>query len=127
MQMKPDVLTLDVEMPKINGIQLLKMMMPQRPMPCLLYTSGLSSHQTRMDVIGNNISNVHTVGFQKSTTTFQDVYSQTLTPASAPSGNLGGTNAKQVGLGASVASVVIQHTPGAAQYTGCLLYTSRCV
>ncbi len=80
--------------------------------------TGLSSHQTRMDVIGNNISNVNTVGFKKSTTTFQDLYSQTLTPASAPSGNLGGTNAKQVGLGASVASVVIQHTPGAAQYTG---------
>lgn len=80
--------------------------------------TGLQSHQTRMDVIGNNIANVNTMGFKKSTTTFSDLYSQTISPASAPTGNIGGTNAKQVGLGASVASITMNHNPGAAQYTG---------
>lgn len=80
--------------------------------------TGLRSHQTRMDVIGNNIANVNTLGFKKSTTTFADLYSETISPSSAPSGNNGGTNAKQVGLGVSVASVVVKHSPGAAQYTG---------
>lgn len=80
--------------------------------------TGLRSHQTRMDVIGNNISNVNTLGYKKSTTTFSDLFSETISPSSAPSGNSGGTNAKQVGLGVSVASVVVKHSPGAAQYTG---------
>jgi len=80
--------------------------------------TGLRAHQTRMDVIGNNIANVNTVGFKKSTTTFADLYSETLNPASAPSGNLGGVNAQQVGLGVGINSIVIRHTPGAAQYTG---------
>ena len=80
--------------------------------------TGLRSHQTRMDVIGNNIANVNTLGFKKSTTTFSDLYSETISPSSAPAANNGGTNAKQVGLGVSVASVVIKHSAGAAQYTG---------
>lgn len=80
--------------------------------------TGLQSHQTRMDVIGNNIANVNTMGFKKSTTMFADLYSQTISPASAPTGNIGGTNAKQVGLGASVAAITMNHSPGAAQYTG---------
>ena len=80
--------------------------------------TGLKSHQTRMDVIGNNISNVNTLGFKKSSVTFSDLYSDTISSASAPSGTSGGTNAKQVGLGVSVSSVVINHTPGAASYTG---------
>ena len=80
--------------------------------------TGLKSHQTRMDVIGNNISNVNTLGFKKSSVTFADLYSDTISSASAPSGTSGGTNAKQVGLGVAVSSVVINHTPGAASYTG---------
>jgi flagellar hook protein FlgE len=80
--------------------------------------TGLRSHQTRMDVIGNNIANVNTLGFKKSQTTFSDLFSETISPSSAPSGNSGGINAKQVGLGVSVASVVVKHSPGAAQYTG---------
>lgn len=83
--------------------------------------TGLRSHQTRMDVIGNNIANVNTVGFKKSTVTFADLYSETLNPASAPSGNLGGINAQQVGLGVGINSIVIQHSPGASQYTGNVL------
>ncbi|MEA4970129.1 MAG: flagellar hook-basal body complex protein [Candidatus Pelethousia sp.] len=84
--------------------------------------TGLRSHQTRMDVIGNNIANVNTVGFKKSTVTFKDLYSETISAASAASGTgagtTGGVNAKQIGLGSAVSSISVVHTPGSAQYTG---------
>ncbi|MGI6152222.1 MAG: flagellar hook protein FlgE [Christensenellaceae bacterium] len=80
--------------------------------------TGLRSHQTRMDVIGNNIANVNTIGFKKSVANFADLYSETVSPASAPTAYQGSTNAQQIGLGTSVASIVVKHTPGAAQYTG---------
>ena len=81
--------------------------------------SGLRSHQTKMDVIGNNIANVNTTGFKASSVTFQDVYSQTTAAASAPAedGNLGGKNSMQVGLGASVAAINIKTKAGSAQST----------
>ncbi|MBZ4653171.1 MAG: flgE [Peptococcaceae bacterium] len=80
--------------------------------------SGLKNHQTRMDVIGNNIANVNTVGFKKSRVTFQDMLSQTLRGASTPQGNRAGTNPMQVGLGMSLASIDVIHTPGSPQSTG---------
>ena len=80
--------------------------------------SGLKSHQTRMDVIGNNIANVNTTGFKSSRTTFADTLSQTMSAASAPEDNVGGTNAKQVGLGTGVASIDLLFTDGTAQSTG---------
>ena len=80
--------------------------------------SGLKSHQTRMDVIGNNVANVNTTGYKSSRTTFADTLSQTMTGASAPSGNLGGTNPKQVGLGTGVASIDTLFTDGSVQSTG---------
>ena len=80
--------------------------------------SGLKSHQTRMDVIGNNIANVNTTGFKSSRTTFQDTLSQTLTGASSPQDNLGGTNPKQIGLGVGVASIDLLFTDGSVQSTG---------
>ncbi len=80
--------------------------------------SGLKNHQTRMDVIGNNISNVNTTGFKSSRTTFADQLSQTLTGASGPTENLGGVNAKQIGLGSSVASIDMIFTDGSVQSTG---------
>lgn len=80
--------------------------------------SGLKSHQTRMDVIGNNIANVNTTGFKSSRVTFADTLSQTMTGASAPSGTLGGTNPKQVGLGTGVASIDLLFTDGSVQSTG---------
>ncbi|MBQ9377272.1 MAG: flagellar hook protein FlgE [Schwartzia sp.] len=80
--------------------------------------SGLKNHQTRMDVIGNNISNVNTTGFKSSRATFSDLFSQTLTGASAPQGNTGGTNAKQIGLGSSVSSVDLLFTNGSVNSTG---------
>lgn len=80
--------------------------------------SGLKSHQTRMDVIGNNIANVNTAGYKSSRATFSDALSQTLTGASKPSGNIGGTNAKQIGLGVSVASIDQVMGDGSPQSTG---------
>ena len=67
--------------------------------------SGLQAHQIAMDVEGNNVANVNTVGFKYSRANFADMLSQTSKIASAPEGGLGGTNAVQVGLGSSVASV----------------------
>ncbi|MCR5331688.1 MAG: flagellar hook-basal body complex protein, partial [Lachnospiraceae bacterium] len=69
--------------------------------------SGLKVHQTKMDVIGNNISNVNTVGFKASQVNFSDILYQTSSNASGPNPNTGkaGTNAKQIGLGSSVAEI----------------------
>ena len=67
--------------------------------------AGLSNHQTGMDVIGANISNVNTVGYKGSRTSFQDVISQTMQSPSASSNNRGGTNAIQVGMGVGLSAV----------------------
>ncbi len=84
--------------------------------------SGLRTHQTRMDVIGNNIANVNTPGYKSSRATFQEVFSQTLQGAGSPSGTStterGGTNPMQVGLGVDVASIDTIQTPGNLQPTG---------
>ena len=80
--------------------------------------SGLKNHQTRMDVVGNNISNVNTTGFKSSRVTFSDTLSQTLSGASAPADGLGGTNPKQIGLGSSVSSIDTLFTDGSVQNTG---------
>ncbi|MFC1668964.1 flagellar hook protein FlgE [Spirochaetota bacterium] len=80
--------------------------------------SGLKNHQTRMDVIGNNISNVNTYGFKSSRVTFQDMLSQTLSGASKPEQNRGGVNPKQVGLGMTIASIDKILTQGSIQTTG---------
>jgi len=80
--------------------------------------SGLRNHQTRMDVIGNNIANVNTVGFKKSRVTFQDMLNQTIRGASSPQGGRGGTNPQQVGLGMTLASIDTIQTQGNLQSTG---------
>ena len=80
--------------------------------------SGLKGHQTRMDVIGNNIANVNTTGFKSGRVTFSDTLSQTLSGAGAPSGNLGGTNPKQIGLGTGVSTIDTIFTDGSVQATG---------
>lgn len=80
--------------------------------------SGLQNHQTRMDVIGNNIANVNTIGFKKGRVTFQDMISQTLQGTSSPTDELGGVNSKQVGLGMSIAAIDTIHTQGSLQSTG---------
>ncbi len=80
--------------------------------------SGLQNHQVRMDVIGNNISNVNTIGFKKGRVNFQDMISQSMGGAAKPTEELGGVNPKQVGLGMSVASIDTIHTQGSLQTTG---------
>ncbi|MHC1750487.1 MAG: flagellar hook protein FlgE [Cellulosilyticaceae bacterium] len=81
--------------------------------------SGLRVHQTKMDVIGNNIANVNTNGYKSQRVTFNDVFSQTLQSATGASEDTGrgGRNPMQVGLGVNVSSVDMLMTPGAAQRT----------
>ena len=80
--------------------------------------SGLQNHQVRMDVLGNNISNVNTIGFKKGRVTFQDLLYQQMSGASKPTGDVGGVNPKEIGLGMSIASVDTINTQGALQTTG---------
>jgi flagellar hook protein FlgE len=80
--------------------------------------SGLQNHQIRMDVIGNNISNINTTGFKKGRVNFQDMLSQTMSGAARPTEDLGGVNPKQVGLGMTVATIDTIHTQGSMQTTG---------
>jgi flagellar hook protein FlgE len=81
--------------------------------------SGLRVHQTKMDVIGNNIANVNTVGFKSGRVTFNEIFYQTLQGASGANEATGraGTNPMQVGLGVNVASIDTLMTEGAAQRT----------
>ncbi|MCC6672535.1 MAG: flagellar hook-basal body complex protein [Planctomycetes bacterium] len=85
-----------------------------------LYTglSGLRVHQRYIDVIGNNLANVSTQGFWGSRATFGDMLSVTMRPGSAPTGNFGGQNPMQVGLGADIASIDLNTTQGAFSDTG---------
>ncbi len=80
--------------------------------------SGLQNHQIRMDVIGNNISNINTIGFKKGRVTFQDMLSQTMSGSAKPTAEIGGVNPKQVGLGMTVAAIDTIHTQGSMQTTG---------
>jgi fagellar hook-basal body proteins len=79
--------------------------------------SGLKNHQTGMDVTGNNIANVNTTGFKASRTIFKDIVSQTISNATAPNGNTGGMNSKQVGLGMAVSTISKDITEGSSQST----------
>ena len=74
--------------------------------------AGLKTHQTKMDVIGNNIANTNTVGFKSSSVNFSDTFYQTVSSASGANAELGtaGTNAKQIGLGSQVASITTNIT-----------------
>jgi len=80
--------------------------------------SGLQNNQLMMDVIGNNIANINTIGFKASRATFSEAFAQTLQNATQPGGNSGGTNAIQVGLGVAVNTVDTQFTQGTLQSTG---------
>jgi flagellar hook protein FlgE len=85
-----------------------------------MYTSisGLRNHQAMLDVTAANIANVNTYGFKASTTSFKDLLSQTLQGASGPTGTLGGTNNRQIGLGMTIDSISQRHTQGNLQSTG---------
>ena len=80
--------------------------------------SGLQNHQTRMDVIGNNIANVNTYGFKRGRVDFQDMISQQLSGAAKPTDEKGGVNPKEVGLGMSVAAIDTIFNQGNLQSTG---------
>lgn len=80
--------------------------------------SGMRGFQTKLDVIGNNIANVNTTGFKKSRVVFQDILSQNIAGATAPSGDgLGGINPKQVGLGSQAVAIDVVHTTGSPMTT----------
>ncbi len=79
--------------------------------------SGLRNHQTMMDVVGNNIANLNTVGFKSSSTVFSEVLSQTVRGAGAVDASTGGSNPIQIGLGSRIAGVNTSMNQGALQRT----------
>lgn len=81
--------------------------------------AGLKTHQTRMDVIGNNIANVNTTAFKSSAVSFEDIMYQTTSAATGATQTKGGKNAKQIGLGTMVGATKVSITNGgSAQSTG---------
>ncbi len=80
--------------------------------------SGLRNHQNKLDVVGNNIANVNTVGYKYNAARFQDIFSQTIRGATAPQAGTGGINPMQVGLGMGLSSANTIHQQGAITRTG---------
>ncbi len=80
--------------------------------------SGLRNHQVMLDVIGNNISNINTIGFKTSRAMFAEMFSQTRLSAFRPTGENGGVNPQQIGLGASVGAIQSLFTQGNLEGTG---------
>lgn len=80
--------------------------------------AGIKTHQTKMDVIGNNIANVNTFGFKSQRAVFSDIFYQTLSGASAGTANRGGTNPSSVGYGSRLAAVQTQMEQSSMQSTG---------
>jgi len=80
--------------------------------------SGLKIHQTMMDVIGNNIANINTIGYKSSSVNFQSMLNQTIKGASTPNDTGGGSNPIQVGLGAKMSSIDSNFNQGNLQSTG---------
>ncbi|MFN3689736.1 MAG: flagellar hook protein FlgE [Fimbriimonadales bacterium] len=80
--------------------------------------ASLKAHQTKMNVIGNNIANINTTGFKGSRVHFQDLMAQTFRAASRPSNVLGGVNPIQVGLGVKVGAIDVHTLQGALEMTG---------
>jgi flagellar hook protein FlgE len=80
--------------------------------------SGLKAHQTKLDVTGNNIANVNTVGFKSSQTVFEDTLSQVMRNGSSPTDTTGGSNPAQVGLGVKLGGITTNFGQGSTQNTG---------
>ena len=81
-------------------------------------TGAMTANQAIMQTTGNNIANVNTVGFKSSTLDFKTQFLENFSYGSAPSGNLGGTNPLQIGLGASSGAITKNFTDGSLQVTG---------
>ncbi|MDB5084654.1 MAG: protein of unknown function domain protein [Bacilli bacterium] len=79
--------------------------------------SGMRDFQTKLDVIGNNIANVNTSGFKASRVNFADIMAQNVQAATAPNGNIGGMNARQIGLGSKISAIDTIFTDGSTQTT----------
>lgn len=79
--------------------------------------SGMRNNQVRMDVIGNNVANVNTVAFKAGRVTFKEGFAQVLQSATRPSGDVGGTNAMQVGLGSQLGSITTLFSQGSIEST----------
>lgn len=80
--------------------------------------SGIAANQTKLDVIADNIANVNTVAFKSTQVNFQTVFSRTLSAGQAPTGSLGGTNPKQIGLGVQIGEMGRNFNQGNIQSTG---------
>lgn len=80
--------------------------------------SGMKANQTKMDVVGNNVANVGTTAFKKSSTRFSDALYQSTIYASAPGGAIGGVNPGQVGIGTKVSGIFKNMVQGPIQPTG---------
>src|SRR5689334_16525214 len=80
--------------------------------------AGLRNQQTRMDVIGNNVSNVNTVAFKAGRVTFKEGFAQMVEDATRPSGGGGGVNPMQVGLGSEIGSIETMFSQGNLESTG---------
>ncbi len=80
--------------------------------------SGVTTQQAYMDVIANNIANVNTTGYKSGRITFADTFSQTLSDARGSSGNFGGVNPVQIGLGTRISSIDTNFTAGSLESTG---------
>jgi len=80
--------------------------------------SGITNNQAMLDVIGDNIANINTVGFKSSKISFESIFSNTLSSGSPATGNTGGINPKQVGLGVTISEISRNFTRGSIQSTG---------
>lgn len=80
--------------------------------------SGLDANQEMIDTIGNDIANVNTTGYKSNEVQFEDLMSQTISGATAPTSTTGGVNPTQVGLGVKVAGIEASFTQGTSQQTG---------
>jgi len=80
--------------------------------------TGLTGNQARLDVIGNNIANVNTVGFKSSRLDFETLFNQTVSNGSPPSDTSGGTNPYQIGMGTKAGGVTKNYNDGSREVTG---------
>ncbi|HHV43425.1 MAG TPA: flagellar hook-basal body complex protein [Firmicutes bacterium] len=83
--------------------------------------TGMRVHQQKLNVIGNNIANVNTIGFKKDRVVFQETFARTLQAAYEPAGNRGGVNPMQVGTGVALSSIDTIHEQGDLASTGRML------
>ena len=80
--------------------------------------SGLSANQSKLDVVGNNIANVNTVGFKSSQLDFKTQFSQNFSYGTPPGGDVGGTNPLQVGMGTQAGAISRNFNDGSREVTG---------